>query len=182
MAEHFISSRRKTVLSRSAFCLLAASLTCCSLQAQTNPVVAEMRPAYNGVKNNLIKAAEKIPEDVYAWKPADSVRTVGALIAHIAGQARTCGTVSGKPATIDTSKTTKADLVAALKASFDACDAAWDAMNDTTAVEMIAGRGGQRSKISTLIGTTIVHNNEEYGYLAVYMRVKGLVPPSSEPR
>ncbi len=170
-------------MNRSAFCILAASLAWCSLQAQSNPVVTEMRPAYNGVKNNLIKAAEKIPEDDYAWKPADSVRTIGALIAHIAGQARTCGTVSGKPATIDATKlTAKADVVAALKASFDACDAAWEGMNDTTAVETIAGRGGQRSKISTLIGTTIVHNNEEYGYLAVYMRVKGLVPPSSEPR
>ena len=87
----------------------------------------------------------------------------------------------GEPAAVDTSKTAKADLVAALKASFDACDAAWDAMTDTTAMETVAGRGGaKRTKLSMLIGATIVHNNEEYGYLAVYMRMKNVVPPSSD--
>ena len=73
--------------------------------------------------------------------------------------------------------------MAALKASFDACDAAWDSITDANAFEMIqAGRGGQRSRLAVLIGTTIVHNSEEYGYLAVYMRLKDVVPPSSEPR
>jgi hypothetical protein len=169
-------------VNRTAFWILAASLTCCGLQAQTNPLVAEMKASYTQVKNNLIKAAEKIPEGDYATKPVDSVRTFGALIGHIAGQYRTCATVKGgeMPA-IDASKTGKADLVAALKASFDVCDAAWDSMNDTSAVEMVAGRGGaKRSKLSMLIGTTVVHNNEEYGYLAVYMRMKNLVPPSSD--
>jgi hypothetical protein len=160
--------------------ILAASLACGALQAQTNPLITEMKASYNAIKNNLIKAAEKMPEENYAFKPVDSIRTFGALIGHIAGQYRTCGAVKGEQKTIDTNKTAKADLVAALKASFDACDAAWDALNDTTAFETVAGRGGQRSKLGMLIGSTIVHNNEEYGYLAVYLRLKNVVPPSSE--
>ena len=77
-------------------------------------------------------------------------------------------------------KTAKADLVAALKASFDACDAAWDSMDDKAAMEMVAGRGGQqRPKLAVLIGNTI-HIDEVYGTMTVYMRLKGIVPPSSE--
>jgi len=171
-------------VNRTAIWIFAASLTCCGLQAQSTSLVTEMKASYNGVKNNLIKAAEKMPEDAYSYKPADTIRPFGALIAHVAGQARTCGAVKGgEQKAIDTSKTSKADLVAALKESFAVCDAAWDAMNDTTAMETIAGRGGaQRTKIGSLIGSTIVHNNEMYGTISVYMRVKGLVPPSSEGR
>ncbi len=175
-------SHWRTNLNRSVSWLLAASLACCGLQAQTNPLIAEMKVGYTQVKTNLIKAAEKIPAEDYGYKPEDAMRTVGALIGHIAGQYRTCAAVKGgEPPTIDTNKTAKADLVAALKASFDACDAAWDSMTDSSAMDMVAGRGGaKRSKLGLLIGTTVVHNNEEYGYLAVYMRLKNVVPPSSD--
>ena len=78
-------------------------------------------------------------------------------------------------------KTAKADLVAGLKASFDACDAAWDAMSDKTALETTAGRGGQVTKLGTLIRNTN-HDSEMYGYISTYMRLKGVVPPSSEGR
>ena len=168
-------------MNRAALVILAA-LACGGLQAQNNPLIAEMKAQYNGVKTNLQKAAEKIPDEMYGWKPVDTVRTTGALIAHIAGQYRTCAAVTGGEApTIDVSKTDKASMVAALKAAFETCDKAWDAMNDTTAFETVAGRGGQkRSKLGMLIGATVVHNNEEYGYLSMYLREKGIVPPSSD--
>ena len=169
-------------MNRAALVILAA-LACGSLQAQNNPLIAEMKAQYTGVKNNLVKAAEKIPPEMYAWKPVDTVRTTGALIAHIAGQFRTCAAVTGGEApSIDVSKTDdKAAMVSALKAAFETCDKAWDSMTDTTAVEMVAGRGGQkRSKLGMLIGTTVIHNNEEYGYLSMYLREKGVVPPSSD--
>lgn len=162
-----------------ALTILAATMACGALRAQ-NPLIAEMKASYTNIKNNLLKAAEKVPDDAYSYKPVDSIRTLGALIGHIAGQYRTCGAVLGEQKQIDTGKTSKADLVAALKASFDTCDAAWAAMNDTTAFQTVSGRGGQRTKLGMLIGTTIVHNNEEYGYLAVYLRLKNIVPPSSD--
>jgi uncharacterized damage-inducible protein DinB len=168
-------------VNRFATTLFALSLAgACALQAQTNPMIAENKGAYTNVKNNLLKAADKMPEDAYSFKPTPEVQSFAQRIAHIANQIGTCSAMTGERKTSDANnKTAKADLVAALKASFDACDAAWDSMNDKTAVEMIAGRGGQRTKLSVLIGNT-THDVEMYGYLSVYMRLKGVVPPSSD--
>ena len=169
-------------MNRSAVVMLALSIPgSCALLAQTNPVVAEQKATYTANKNNLIKAAEKMPEEAYSFKPTPETQTFGERMVHIAGQIGTCSGMTGErkpnPAT---GKTAKADIVAGLKASFDACDAAWDSMNDKTAMEMVAGRGGQqRSKLSGLIGNT-THNTEMYGYISVYMRLKGVVPPTSD--
>jgi len=149
--------------------------------AQTNPAIAEQKAAYESNRNNLIKAAEKMPEESYSFKPTPEMQSFGDRIAHIAGQMGTCSMLTGerKPNPAQ-GKTSKADIVAALKASFEACDAAWASMNDKTAVEMVAGRGGmQRSKLSMLIGNT-THNTELYGYICPYMRLKGVIPPTSE--
>jgi len=161
--------------------LLALSFAAGCALAQTNPVIAEQKMAYEGNRNNLVKAAEKMPEADYSFKPAPEMQSFGERIAHIAGQMGTCSMLTGErkpnPAM---GKTSKADIVAALKASFDACDAAWASMNDKTALEMLAGRGGQqRSKLSMLIGNT-THNTELYGYICPYMRLKGVVPPTSD--
>ena len=164
--------------------MIRASLTILAaigaLQAQTNPVIAEQKAAYTRLKTNLVKAAEKMPEDAYSFKPTPEMQTFGERVAHIAGQTSACSGLTGerKPNPAQ-GKTSKADLVAALKASFDACDAAWDAMNDKTAMETVAGRGGQISKISVLIGNNM-HIQELYGYISPYMRLKGVVPPTSD--
>jgi hypothetical protein len=164
-------------VNRTLLLILAAAIAA-TLQAQPNPMIAENRATYNGVKNNLIRAADKMPEDAYSFKPTPAQETFGERIAHVANQIRTCSGLTGEAKT-PAQPTSKADIVAALKASFDACDAAWDSMNDKSAMEMVAGRGGQRSKLSVLIGNTN-HDSEMYGYISVYMRLKGVVPPSSD--
>ena len=76
--------------------------------------------------------------------------------------------------------TGKAQLVAAMKTAMAECDKAFASLTDESAVQMTASaRGGQRSKLGTLWGM-VAHDNEEYGYLAVHLRLKGIVPPSSE--
>ena len=170
-------------MNRSIVMLFAAALAGgCALQAQTNPLIAESKRNYTAIKTNLTKAADKMADADYSFKASPDIRTFGALIAHIADtQMRMCAQVKGEQKTVDAaSKTAKADLVAALKASFDECDAAWDSITDANAGEMLGGRA-PRSKLGTLIYAT-THDNEEYGYLAVYMRLKGVVPPSSEAR
>jgi hypothetical protein len=166
-------------VNRTLLLILAASIAG-ALHAQ-NPLIAEGKAAYTGIKNNLLKAADKMPEEAYSFKPTPELQSFGERVAHVAGQIGGCSGLTGErkpnPAM---GKTAKADLVAALKASFDACDAAWDAMDDKAAMEMVAGRGGaQRPKIAVLIGNTI-HIDEVYGTMTVYMRLKGIVPPSSE--
>ncbi len=166
----------------SAVMLLSLTLSGAgALMGQANPVVTEQKTAYTNNKNNLIKAAEKMPEEAYSFKPTPEMEAFGQRMVHIANQIGTCSAMTGeRKANPAAGKTAKADIVAGLKASFEACDAAWDSMNDKTAMEMVAGRGGQqRSKLSGLIGNT-THNTEMYGYISVYMRLKGVVPPTSD--
>ncbi len=156
----------------------------CALQAQTaNPLSTEAKQAYTGVKNNLTKMADKMPEENYSFKPTPDIRTFGQLVGHVAdAQTRTCAAVKGEQKQTNVaSKTSKADLVAALKESFAECDSAFDALTDANATDMIKTPRGQRSKLGALVGITS-HSNEEYGYMAVYLRLKGIVPPSSEGR
>jgi hypothetical protein len=164
--------------------IAAAAFACAlSLQAQSNPLIAESKANYTAVKTNLIKAADKMTEEGYAFKATPDVRTFGALIGHIAdSQLRSCTMAKGdmKQGTA-ASKTSKEDLSAALKASFAECDAAFDALTDANAMDMLKFRNAQRSRLGILIANTN-HDSEEYGYLAVYMRLKGVVPPSSEPK
>lgn len=159
--------------------MLAASLAGIgSLHAQTtNPLIGETKRAYTTVKGYLTRAAAAMPEENYSFKPTADIRTFGALLAHIADhQINYCSTALGAHKQGDAaSKTSKADLVAALAASFAECDAAWDSVTDANATEMM----GQRSKLGTLI-LDVVHSNEEYGYMAIYFRLKGMVPPSSD--
>jgi uncharacterized damage-inducible protein DinB len=147
-----------------------------------NPLIPEAKQAYTSIKTNLTAMAAKMPPENYDFKASPDVRTFGAVIAHVADtQMRTCAAVVGEQKTVDAaSKTAKNDLVAALKASFDECDAAWDSINDSTAQQLLGGGRMQRSRLGSMISSVIVHDNEEYGYLSVYMRLKGVVPPSSD--
>lgn len=148
-----------------------------------DPLSTEAKQAYNGIKNNLTKMAEKMPEEHYNFKASPDIRTFGALVGHVAdSQMRTCSTINGEMKQAGAaSKTAKADLVAALKASFEECDKAYGSLTDAHAADMIKTPRGQSTRLGALIRNT-VHSNEEYGYMAVYLRIKGIVPPSSEGR
>jgi len=158
-----------------------------ALQAQTaNPLSTELKAAYTRVKTNFIKAAEKMPEDQYDFKPTPDMQSFKDRVAHIAVSSMgPCSALKGEPKSID-AKTlkTKADVVAALKDSFATCDAVIDGLTDADALSMVTapgGRGGSRSKLAMGYGL-VAHDNELYGYICVYMRLKGIVPPSSEGR
>lgn len=157
-----------------------------ALQAQPasgGGLSGELKQSYNSVKNNLLKAAEKMPEENYNFQPVPEIRTFGALVAHIAdAQTRFCNAVLGEQKTPTAgSKKTKADIVAALKDSIGDCDKAFESLTDAAATEMIKMGRGQSTKMGALM-RTVIHDNEEYGYMAVYLRLKGVVPPSSEGR
>jgi hypothetical protein len=152
-------------------------------QAPPASAAATLKGAYTRIKTNFIKAAEKMPEENYSYKPVDAVETFGQRVAHIANpQMSTCSTINGQRKTSSAAgKTSKADLVAAIKESFDECDKTFDALTDANAMEPVAAGRGQQPRINALYGI-VVHANEVYGAMGVYMRIKGLVPPSSEGR
>jgi hypothetical protein len=146
-----------------------------------NPVIAETKLVYDQIKTNLMKGAEKMPADAYDFRATPEERTFAELVGHIAdAQTRICGAATGdtKPATAG-KLTAKAPLVEALKASFDTCDAAMASVTDENAMTMMSFQRAQRTKIGVMIYNNI-HDNESYGTMVVYLRLKGIVPPSSE--
>jgi len=155
-----------------------------AMQGGMTPTMsAGIKAGYNQVKMNLLKAADAMPEDGYSFTPTPAERNFGGWVAHVAdAQTATCSRVSGTPKTINAgTKTSKADLVAALKDSFDTCDAVYNALTDANAGDLITGGRGPGVRLTLLAGNT-AHDNECYGSMAVYLRLKGIVPPSSEGR
>jgi uncharacterized damage-inducible protein DinB len=154
-------------------------------QSAPDPLSAGIKGIYNISKSNVARAAEKMPEENYSFKPSPDVRSFGQIIGHVAdAQYLFCSAALGEanPAPgIEKSKTTKADLVKALNDALAYCDKAYNGMTDAHAADMIKFFGQDRAKL-TVLAFNSAHNMEHYGNLVTYMRMKGLVPPSSEQR
>jgi hypothetical protein len=163
--------------------VLSALAGAAMLYAQSNPFSSEVKQNYTGVKTNLTKAADRMSEENYDFKPTPEIRTFGQLIGHVADtQMVLCGLAKGEQKRGEAGqKTSKADLVAALKESFDYCDSAYDALTDADGAQMVKMFGRDRTKLGVL-DFNVIHNNELYGTIAVYMRLKGMVPPSTADR
>src|ERR1022692_3702066 len=167
----------KRAVSSLSFVLFAAAT---ALRAQS-PMTAEVTVVYKGVSADILKAAEKMPEGDYAFQPTSEVRTFGKLIAHVANaQMGLCSIAKGEMKRGDAaSKTSKAELVAALKASSEVCDSAYSGMTDAEGATIVKTPLGNKSKLG-LLNFNVAHDNEMYGTMAVYLRMKGIVPPSTE--
>lgn len=170
------------------FSMTVAILTCCAPAfaqggGMQPGIAGELKQAYTSVKNNLMGAANAMPEAGYSFAPVPEEMTFGKWVAHVAdSQTGTCSALNGQAMRGDAAtKTSKADLVAALQASFDLCDKAFDSLTDANALEMVSAGRGQRSRAGALAGIN-VHDNECYGSMAVYLRLKGVVPPSTAGR
>ena len=154
--------------------------------APAGPVgpAAEAQRAYNGLKANILKAANNMPADSYSYKPTPDIRTFGRVVNHVTeAQLRSCGAVNGATSNLPTvppETADKAAIVEALQGAFASCDKAFASVTDANATELVpVGPAGKRSRIGLLWGT-VSHDNEQYATLALYMRLKGLTPPSSE--
>lgn len=148
----------------------------------TNQLSADATQAYNEIKNDLLRSAEKMPEENYSFKPAPRVRTFGQILGHIAEeQYFYCSAVKGeqKAVSVERSKTTKAELIAALNDSFAYCDSAYDGLTDAAAIQTVRIGDSQRTRLRLLWMNT-VHDNSHYGNIVTYLRIKELVPPSTE--
>ena len=150
---------------------------------EASPLSAHNKSVYSGAKKILLRSAEKMPGENYGFKPAESVRSYGEIIGHIAdSQYAFCSAVRGEknPAPqIEKTKTAKADLIAALKESFAYCDKAYDGLTDVSAAETVKFMHSDRPKLGVLSINTI-HSIEHYGNLVTYMRMKDVVPPTSD--
>jgi len=151
-------------------CLL---LPVASSFAQSTPekspdMSAELRNAFNEVNGWVMSAAEAVPADKYSYKPVDTVRTFGQLIAHITDSynyfcARGAGNKVEWSDPVEKGTTDKDTLLPKLKEAVGKCNSAYSAGN------------AQVRPLFTNVGHTSLH----YGNIITYMRMLGLKPPSS---
>jgi uncharacterized damage-inducible protein DinB len=158
---------------------------CCPASAQTaeNPLSQHARWMYAGVKHLVLRSAEKMPEENFSFKPAESVRTYAQILGHIADWQYTyCSIVRGerRMGPGNEKKTSKAELIAGIKEAFAYCDDAYNTLTDASATQIIKLGTHTMPKLGVLTVNNI-HSTEHYGNLITYMRIKNIVPPSSEP-
>jgi uncharacterized damage-inducible protein DinB len=157
----------------------------CPLWAQGNPLSTDLKGDYKNVRDFFIRAAEKMPEENYGFKPSPDVRTFGQQVAHVADdQYNLCAPAKGEIRKaayrqIEETLSKKADLVAALQEAFAYCDGAYDALSDASGAEIVEF-GTMRKTRFAMLNWNLWHTWEHYGNVVVYLRMKGLVPPSSE--
>jgi uncharacterized damage-inducible protein DinB len=148
-----------------------------------NPFSAFNKQAYGFVKNVLLRSAEKMPEENYSFKPTESVRSFGQVLGHVAdAQYLFCSKALGENnpgLKIEQTKTSKADLIAALKDAFAYCDKAYDSMTDASASQTVKMFNSDLPKPAVLTANNM-HSVEHYGNIITYLRLKNIVPPSSE--
>lgn len=176
---------------------LAQAPAVTSAQPQQPPaplpgLIAEVKTIYTGVHTNITKAVEQFPADKLTWQPTPAVRSWARLIGHITDDNNgACYLLAGetsRPARVDTldtqespaNKLSKDDLFKGYKESVDRCTKAFAAVTEANMAERNGPTGG-RSRIGALIYNTS-HTNEHYGNIVTYMRLNGMVPPSTAGR
>lgn len=151
--------------------------------ANDNPYSTFAKVAYSRISGLLLRSAEKMPEENYSFKPTDGVRTYGQILGHVAdAQYMFCSIATGEKnpdLKIEKTKTSKAELTAALNDAVAYCDKAYASMTDASGAQMVSLFSHDTPKLGVLTVNNL-HNMEHYGNLVVYMRIKGIVPPSSE--
>lgn len=148
-----------------------------------NPITVSEKGLYLFMSNSVVRAAEKMPEENYSFKPTPEVRSFGQLVGHIAdANYMFCSQVSGEAnpmKNIEKTKTSKADLVAGVKEAVAYCSKTFDGMTDAKGSEMMKMFGFNLARL-TVLSLNTAHTDEHYGNMVTYMRLKGLVPPTSE--
>ena len=164
------------------YLLLFAASTVLFAQGGPPTITGEVKQNYTRTKDLIMRSAVKMPEEGYSLKATPDTRTYAQVIGHISeAQAMICGGITGQQVKVDTTKTSKGDVIAELQKSFTVCDKAYDQLNDANAAQV----GGQGFMGGTMVGRlygNVIHDNEMYGTIVIYLRMKGIVPPSSEPR
>jgi len=157
-----------------------------------NPLASWLRAAYMGNRNNIIRTAEKMPEENYGMRPGaqPEVRTFGQQVSHVAfynflwcSQAK--GEKNPNPGNLD-KLTSKAEIMKVLNDAFAYCDSAYTALTDASGTEMVditqeSGKQTRNLRMG-LLTLNYGHNNEIYGSMVIYLRMKNIIPPASEPR
>ena len=163
---------------------IALSLSCpLAASAQTGPVMQSLKGLNDITTMHISATAEVLEEALFSFRPTAEVRSMGELLAHIAGAQYTfCSTAAAEDnpnsENFEETATTKAQIKAALEGGFAYCTDVYARMTDAIGAEMVSFFGDQMAK-SGVLAFNSAHNYEHYGNLVTYMRLNGVVPPSS---
>jgi uncharacterized damage-inducible protein DinB len=154
--------------------------------APAGPLTQGDRGVYEMVKGYITKAAEQVPENLYAFKATAEVRSFGQLVAHVAdSNYMICSAAAAEKSPagdIEKTKTAKADLGKALAASFAYCDKVWSATTDASGAKAVKMPFGPEMPRLSALSFNTAHDFEHYGNIVTYMRLNKMVPPSSQPQ
>ena len=134
--------------------------------------------------SNIIRTAEMLDDSLYAFRPTDDVRSAGEILAHVAdGQYLFCSAAAGEEnpskQSFEETVTSKEEIVAALQAASDYCSGIYDSLTDVEGAEL-RSLFGRDLAVSAILAFNSTHNYEHYGNLVTYMRINGIIPPSSQ--
>jgi uncharacterized damage-inducible protein DinB len=173
---------KRTSLVLAAF-VLSAPLFAQEMMSSGPGAVATLKGSFGYVQDYIVRSAAEMPEADFAFKPTPEVRSFGQIIGHVAdANYAFCSKVLGEdnPSPgVEKHKTSKADLQAALKASYDYCARAYSMPDKETGMK-VKLFGMEMTRLGALL-ENVTHNWEHYGNLVTYLRIKGHVPPSSQP-
>jgi uncharacterized damage-inducible protein DinB len=163
--------------------LVLVSLPSVSAAQTAADTRAGIKAMYDVVKGHLTKSADQASEEIFGFKPTPEVRSFGQVLGHVAdANYMICAIAAGEPSPA-TSKaeqlTAKADLQKALAGSFAYCDSVWAKIEGEKGSEAVELFGMKQTRASAM-ALTSAHDWEHYGNLVTYMRLKGMVPPSSQ--
>ncbi|MDP1569461.1 MAG: DinB family protein [Vicinamibacterales bacterium] len=169
----------RVLMTTCAFLLVAAL----PASAQSRAIAEVLERSAAGSFRNLTESAEKMPEAEYGFQATKETRTFAAFVGHTINSAyNNCSRAKGEanPNTANLEQeTSKAALVAAARAVQAYCGAVYAAQNDQTLTEMVAAGQNQAPRVQ-LLTNIIAHNNNEYGQKVILMRLRGVVPPTTE--
>ena len=175
---------KRTPLYAVILMLAVAGCTAAESSSESGSAVIEsLRGLHNTTQENITATAEMLSEDLYAFQPTEEVRSVGQLLAHIANaQYAFCSGAAGEEnpntANLEETLTTKAEIVTALDEAFAYCVGVYDRTTDARGAEMTTFFGNDMA-VAGVLAFNSAHNYEHYGNLVTYMRLNGIVPPSS---
>jgi len=155
-----------------------------SFAQPANPLTANAKIQFGALSGFVVRSAEKVPEELYSFRATPEVRSMAELFGHVAdAMFAMCSTAAGTPSPrtgIEKVVTAKPALVAALKEGVGYCNSVYDSMTDQKGLETVPFYFGPTPRVSVLY-FVVTHTYEHYGNLVTYMRLKNIVPPSSEP-
>jgi len=156
-------------------------------QALSMSMAATAKAMHASIRRNLAEAAESMPTEDYGFRPTPQVRTFAQLIGHVTNaNLLFCSAAKGEPFPSKANAETLTMKDAAVKALTDALAYCEEAYQNTTDANFgkrvrLAGLGNKPTETTrgAVLMFNTTHDNEHYGNIVVYLRLKGVVPPST---